>query len=85
MVESLLLGTPVVSTPCSGADELLGSNHEYGLVVENSEQGLYDGLHRMLTQPELLQCYALLSKLSVQRFSSEAALLSHHQLFQSLV
>lgn len=58
VTEALIVGTPVVSTLCSGAKELLGENDEYGLVVENSEDGIYAGLKQMLSSPELLQHYA---------------------------
>ena len=57
VTEALIVGTPVVSTLCSGAKELLGENNEYGLVVENSEDGIYAGLKQMLTYPSLLEHY----------------------------
>ena len=44
VTEALILGLPTVSTNCSGAEELLGKNNEYGIVVENSEIGIYKGL-----------------------------------------
>ena len=47
VTESLIVGTPVVSTNCSGAYELLGENNEYGIVTDNSEDSLYDGIRRM--------------------------------------
>jgi len=49
----------VVSTDCSGARELLGDADEYGLVVENSEEGIYRGMKRMLSDPALLAHYKL--------------------------
>ena len=57
VTEALIVGTPVVSTDCSGARELLGDNDEYGLVVENSEEGVYQGMKRMLSNPPLLAHY----------------------------
>lgn len=57
VTESLVVGTPVVSTLCSGAQELLGYNNEYGLVVENSEEGIYKGLKKLLEDKELLEYY----------------------------
>lgn len=57
VTESLIVGTPVVSTDCSGARELLGENDEYGLVVENTEEGIYQGMKRMLSDPGLLAHY----------------------------
>lgn len=57
VTEALIVGTPVVSTLCSGAKELLGNNNEYGIVVENSEEGIYEGLKLMLKDKELLSYY----------------------------
>ena len=57
VTESLIVGTPVVNTNCSGAKELLGENDEYGLVVENSEEGIYQGMRKMLSDPALLAHY----------------------------
>lgn len=57
VTEALIVGTPAVSTDCSGARELLGEHDEYGLVVENSEEGIYEGMKRMLSDPALLAHY----------------------------
>lgn len=57
VTEALVVGTPVVSTDVSGARELLGERDEYGLVVENSEDGIYQGMKRMLSDPALLAHY----------------------------
>lgn len=57
VTEALVVGTPVVSTLCSGAQELLGYNNEYGLVVENSEEGIYEGIKNLLEDKELLAYY----------------------------
>lgn len=57
VTEALILGIPVVSTCCSGAHELLGTNNEYGIVTENSTQGIYQGLKKVLSDPDLLEHY----------------------------
>lgn len=57
VTEALVVGTPVVSTGCSGARELLGEQDEYGLVVDNNEEGIYAGMKRMLSDPALLAHY----------------------------
>ena len=48
VTESLIVETPVITTLCSGMQELLGYNNEYGIVVENSDIDLYEGLRRIL-------------------------------------
>lgn len=56
VTESLIAGTPVVTTLCSGMKEMLGES-EYGLIVENEEQALYEGIRKLLTDENLLQYY----------------------------
>jgi glycosyltransferase involved in cell wall biosynthesis len=56
VTEGLILGKPVVTTDCTGMRELLGDS-EYGLITENSEDGLYSGLKRMLTDTALREKY----------------------------
>lgn len=55
-VESLLLGIPVLTTNVCATQEIFGDS-EYGLVVENDEQAIYDGMKRMLCEPKLVQHY----------------------------
>lgn len=57
VTESLILGTPVCTVDVSGMKELLGDNNEYGIVTENSEESLYQGIKRLLDDRELLQYY----------------------------
>lgn len=47
IAEALLLGIPVISTYCSGPNELLDGG-SLGLLVENSENGIYQGLKSAL-------------------------------------
>lgn len=63
VTEALLCGTPVVSTNVSGAYELLGYNNEYGIVTDNNENALYEGILEMLTEDNLVKY----KKLATQR------------------
>lgn len=56
VAEALILGTPVLSTDCTGPREILDGG-KYGMIVENSEEGLYDGLKKLYDDPELLKSY----------------------------
>ena len=47
--ESLALQTPVLSTRVAGIDYLLGEK-KYGIIVENSFDGIYKGLKELLTK-----------------------------------
>ena len=53
VTESIILHTPVITTDCSGMREIFGDSG-CGMIVENSENGLLDGLRRMLTEPKLV-------------------------------
>ena len=57
VTESLIVGTPVLTTLCSGMREMLGSNNEYGIIVDNNEESLYEGLKRILSDKILLDHY----------------------------
>ena len=50
VTEALILGKPVVTTNISGMDELLGNNNEHGLLVENSVDGIKNGILNMLNK-----------------------------------
>ncbi len=84
VTESLIVGTPVVSTCCSGAYELLGYNDEYGIVTENSEEGIYEGLKRMLDDKELRENYARQALIRGQKFSTEKTVAAVEEMFESL-
>lgn len=57
VTEAVILGTPVLTTQCSGMNEIL-DNGEIGMIVENSNHGIYQGLYKLLSRPELLALYA---------------------------
>lgn len=51
--EAIMLGVPVLSTKVSGADEII-SDAKAGLVVENTDAGLLEGLEKVLKNPSLI-------------------------------
>jgi glycosyltransferase involved in cell wall biosynthesis len=55
--EALIVGTPVVTTLVSGMKEMLGENNEYGIVTENNEEALYEGIKYLLDNPDKLAYY----------------------------
>lgn len=54
--EALILGKPVVTTPCTGMTELLG-NSEYGLIADDTPDGLYNSLVSVLDSDIVLAKY----------------------------
>lgn len=69
--EALIVGTPVVTVEVSGMKEMLGEHNEYGIVTENSEEALYEGIKKMLTIPGMLEDYAKRAKERGKYFSTE--------------
>lgn len=53
VAESIIIGTPVLTTDCSGMKEMLGEHNEYGLVVRNDEDSLFHML-KVIAQDEKL-------------------------------
>ena len=84
VTESLIVGTPVVSTNCSGATELLGENNEYGIVTDNSEEGIYRGMKQMLSDRELLSYYKKQAKLRGSFFSRTETVRAVEEMLDSL-
>lgn len=56
VAEALLLEAPVISTDCTGPSEILAGG-EYGMLVDNSTDGLYNGIYSLLTDKSLLAAY----------------------------
>lgn len=84
VTESLIVGTPVVTTLCSGMQEMLGYNNEYGIVTENNEDALYEGIEKILTEENLLQHYKEQAKVRGQRFSTEKTVKAVENMLESL-
>ena len=55
--EALIVGTPVCTVEVSGMKEMLGENNEWGIVTENDEEALYQGIKRLLDDPAFLAHY----------------------------
>ena len=56
VTEALIVGTPVVTTLCSGMREMLGDS-EYGLITDNDEDALYEGVKKMILDTQLRERY----------------------------
>ncbi|MDG3581733.1 MULTISPECIES: glycosyltransferase [Galbibacter] len=56
VTESVILGTPVLTTACAGMDEILDDGNT-GMIVENSEDGLHNGLLNLLENPDLINLF----------------------------
>lgn len=60
VTEALILGKVIVTTPCTGMEELLGDS-EYGFITEDSVEGIYTGIKSILDSKQLEEKYLLAS------------------------
>jgi glycosyltransferase involved in cell wall biosynthesis len=63
MSEAIILGKPIVAFNSCGTDELL-DNGKYGMLVENSDEELFNALYKITTNKEILEDY---TKRSISR------------------
>lgn len=56
LYEAITLAKPIVATNVSGVREMLNDG-KLGLIVENSEEGIYEGMKRFLTEAETVSDY----------------------------
>lgn len=69
--EALIVGTPVCTVEVSGMKEMLGENNEWGIVTENNEDALYQGIKRLLDNPALLAQYKVKAAQRGKTFSTD--------------
>jgi glycosyltransferase involved in cell wall biosynthesis len=69
--EALIVGTPVCTVEVSGMKEMLGEHNEYGIVTENTEDALYEGITKLLEDPNLLAFYKQQAEIRGRLFNTE--------------
>lgn len=83
--EALILGVPVVTVEVSGMKEMLGDNNEYGIVTDNDEDALYNGIKKILSEDGMLKEYAEWAKERGKFFSTENTVKAAEKMFLELV
>lgn len=83
VTEALIVGTPVLTTICSGMEELLGHN-EYGVIVENNEEALYQGLKELLSHKGKIAHYKQKAAERGRKFNSVETTEAIENFFDSL-
>lgn len=81
ILEAMILGIPVVSTYTSGPNELLEEG-KFGILTPNTEEGIYEGLKTVLSDPQKLTELRRLSKERAEKFKSEEAVKAIEGLLQ---
>ena len=82
--EALIVGTPVCTVEVSGMKEMLGENNEYGIVTDNNEEALYQGIKSLLDDPELLAHYKKQAQLRGKAFSTENTVRAVEEMLNAL-
>ncbi len=82
--EALIVGTPVCTVEVSGMKEMLGENNEWGIVTENDENALYEGIKSLLDDPALLAHYKKQAAERGKTFSTENTVNAVHEMLYAL-
>lgn len=82
LLESIYLKTPVITTDCGGPGEIIDGG-KYGVLTENTENGVYNGLKKVLDNPELSELYITKSDECIKRFDYNDWLVSIDKLFNA--
>ena len=80
--EALIVGTPVCTVEVSGMKEMLGAHNEWGVVTENDDEALYQGIKRLVSDPALLSHYREKAKERGKTFSTENTVKAVEALFE---
>lgn len=85
VTEALILGVPVITTLCSGMEELLGRNNEYGVIVKNNEEALFSELNRIIKNEKEMGIIKQKAALRSEEFKLEKTLEKTEYFFESLL
>ena len=69
LIESMILGTPIITTDVSDAKKDI--DKKYGIVVENSEKGVYNGMKKFLDNYNEFKNGYIDKKTKIEKFNPE--------------
>lgn len=84
VTESLIVGTPVCTVEVSGMKELLGESNEYGIVVKNDDDDLYQGIKSLIKNHDLLSYYTQQAKIRGKDFQTGRTVSAVEQLLMEM-
>lgn len=79
LLESMALKTPVITTNCGGPGDIVDGG-KYGILVDNSTEGVYQGMKMVLDNPNLSVKYSSDLDKAVARFDYQGWLKSVEKL-----
>ncbi len=82
--EALIVGIPVCTVDVSGMKEMLGENNEYGIITDNEDEALYQGLKKLLEQPKLLTYYTKQAEIRGKNFNTKSTVNAVENMFEKL-
>jgi len=68
LLEAISLGTPIITTACGGPEDVVDKG-KYGVYVENSFEGVYSGMKKVLDDPSLLPYFKSKVEENLNRFN----------------
>lgn len=80
VVESLILGTSVITADCAIMKKLLGANNKWGITVENDDAALLDGMREILKNKTLVDEYRARASERGNDFSLESQMNEIYQM-----
>lgn len=69
--EALIVGLPVCTVNVSGMKEMLGHNNEWGVVTDNNNESLFQGIKWLISDAERLEYYKKKAMERARLFSTE--------------
>lgn len=84
VTESLIVGTPVITTRCSGMEELLGKKNDFGIITNNTETDLYNSILHLLNNKEILLNYKEKAFIRGNKFDQSETIKSIDHFFSNL-
>ena len=84
VTEALIVGTPVCTVEVSGMKEMLGENNEWGIVTENSEEALYQGIKGLLDHLAMFAKYKEKAAERGKMFNTENTVKAVEDMLQNL-
>lgn len=80
--EAVILGKPVITTRCSGMEEIFG-DRECGIICDNNEDALYLAMKKVLENPELLKKYAAEAEKRSEFFNVETRTAAINEFYEN--
>lgn len=84
VTEGMILGKAIVTTACTGMDELLGDS-EFGVITENNEEALCEGIKMFLYKPEIIKEFSEKVKLKGESLKKNATLETTEHFFENIL